>query len=110
MAGCLLEDLLLGALSLPSPCCSCRPNAETLKQESDVDGYAMVRALRTISPGEELTISYIDLEEEEPVGGRTGAVRRRPKSLEERRAELRDYGFVCRCQRCLEEEASAQPS
>lgn len=45
----------------------------------------MVTARRPIRKGEEITISYID--EEAP--------------LEERREALRDYGFVCRCARCV---------
>ncbi|KAG5545508.1 hypothetical protein RHGRI_017865 [Rhododendron griersonianum] len=54
----------------------------------DRDGQATIVALRSISKGEEVTISYID--EDLP--------------CEERQAMLADYGFRCRCQKCLEEE------
>ena len=48
---------------------------------------AVILALRQIHPGEEISISYID--EEAP--------------LEERRQELADYGFACRCGKCTAE-------
>eukprot|EP00887_Chlorella_sp_A99_P006616 scaffold3.g6616.t1 len=69
---------------------SCAPSVHAWKREQDTDGSAVVLALRNIAPGEEVTISYI--EEDAP--------------LEERRAELADYGFVCRCSRCRDEEAA----
>ncbi len=49
------------------------------------DGRVQLTALRDIDAGDEVTISYID--ERQP--------------LEARRKELQDYGFVCRCTRCL---------
>ncbi|CAA6658308.1 unnamed protein product [Spirodela intermedia] len=67
---------------------SCCPNAKAFKREEDKDGQATIIALRPIAKGEEVTISYID--EELP--------------YEERQALLVDYGFECRCPRCLEEE------
>ncbi|WCJ37604.1 histone-lysine N-methyltransferase ATXR2 [Euphorbia peplus] len=67
---------------------SCCPNARAFKREEDRDGQATIIALRNISAGEEITISYI--EEDLP--------------LEERRALLADYGFKCSCSKCLEEE------
>ncbi|KAG5545510.1 hypothetical protein RHGRI_017865 [Rhododendron griersonianum] len=67
---------------------SCHPNARAFKREEDRDGQATIVALRSISKGEEVTISYID--EDLP--------------CEERQAMLADYGFRCRCQKCLEEE------
>lgn len=69
---------------------SCRPNASTV-----FEGTALyVAAARDIAPGEEITISYIDL----------GA------DLEHRRAELRQgFGFVCACERCLDEEHNRSP-
>ncbi|CAN0896976.1 Histone-lysine N-methyltransferase ATXR2 [Linum grandiflorum] len=67
---------------------SCRPNARAFKRDEDRDGVATILANRAIRKGEEITISYV--EEELP--------------LAERRALLADYGFECRCDRCLEEE------
>lgn len=67
---------------------SCEPNAKAFKREEDLDGQATIIALQPIQKGEEITISYID--EDLPV--------------EERQASLADYGFRCRCPRCLEEE------
>ncbi|XP_021283824.1 histone-lysine N-methyltransferase ATXR2 [Herrania umbratica] len=67
---------------------SCCPNAKAFKREEDRDGQATIIALRPICKGEEVTISYID--EDLP--------------FEERQAVLADYGFRCRCTRCLEEE------
>ncbi|KAM5580701.1 histone-lysine N-methyltransferase ATXR2 [Rosa sericea] len=67
---------------------SCSPNAKAFKREEDRDGQATIIALKPISKGEEVTISYVD--EDIP--------------FEERQALLADYGFRCRCPRCLEEE------
>ncbi|GAB4859468.1 Histone-lysine N-methyltransferase atxr2 [Ancistrocladus abbreviatus] len=66
---------------------SCCPNAKAFKTEEDRDGQATIIALRPIQAGEEVTISYID--EELP--------------YEERQALLADYGFRCKCPKCLEE-------
>lgn len=67
---------------------SCQPNARAFKREEDRDGQATLIALRLICKGEEVTISYID--EDLP--------------YKERQAMLADYGFRCRCPKCLEEE------
>ncbi|PPD97929.1 hypothetical protein GOBAR_DD05002 [Gossypium barbadense] len=67
---------------------SCCPNAKAFKREEDRDGQATIIALRPICNGEEVTISYIDED----------------LSFEERQALLADYGFRCRCPRCLDEE------
>ncbi|XP_044501289.1 histone-lysine N-methyltransferase ATXR2 isoform X2 [Mangifera indica] len=67
---------------------SCCPNVKAFKREEDRDGQATIIALRPISKGEEVTISYID--EDLP--------------YEERQALLADYGFKCSCPKCLEEE------
>ncbi|XP_059661050.1 histone-lysine N-methyltransferase ATXR2 [Cornus florida] len=67
---------------------SCHPNAKAFKREEDRDGQATIIALRPIRKGEEVTISYID--EDLP--------------FEERQALLADYGFSCKCPKCLEEE------
>ncbi|XP_076886162.1 histone-lysine N-methyltransferase ATXR2-like [Bidens hawaiensis] len=68
---------------------SCCPNAKAFKQEEDRDGQANIIATKPIKKGEEVTISYIDEDLE----------------LEERRALLADYGFICKCTRCVDEEA-----
>ncbi|XP_042971748.1 histone-lysine N-methyltransferase ATXR2 isoform X3 [Carya illinoinensis] len=67
---------------------SCCPNAKAFKREEDRDGQATLIALGPISKGEEVTISYVD--EDLP--------------LEERQALLADYGFKCKCPKCLQEE------
>ncbi|XAR55405.1 Histone-lysine N-methyltransferase [Bertholletia excelsa] len=67
---------------------SCHPNARAFKRDGDRDGQATIIAVQPISMGEEVTISYID--ENLP--------------FEERQALLADYGFRCRCSKCLEEE------
>ncbi|KAK3404552.1 hypothetical protein EUGRSUZ_K00860 [Eucalyptus grandis] len=66
---------------------SCHPNAKAFKREEDRDGQATIVALKPISKGEEVTISYI--EEDLP--------------FEERQALLADYGFECKCVKCQEE-------
>ncbi|KAH6788954.1 histone-lysine N-methyltransferase ATXR2 [Perilla frutescens var. frutescens] len=66
---------------------SCIPNAKAFKREEDKDGQATIIALRPISKEEEITISYID--EDLPYG--------------ERQEQLADYGFTCKCTRCIEE-------
>ncbi|PWA56149.1 histone-lysine N-methyltransferase ATXR2 [Artemisia annua] len=66
---------------------SCCPSAKAFKREEDRDGQAAILACRSIKKGEEVTISYIDEDLE----------------LEERRALLADYGFNCKCSRCIEE-------
>lgn len=68
---------------------SCCPNAKAFKREEDRDGQATIIALKPIFKGEEVTISYVDEE----------------LSFEERQALLADYGFRCRCPKCLEEES-----
>ncbi|GKC70345.1 histone-lysine N-methyltransferase ATXR2 [Tanacetum coccineum] len=68
---------------------SCCPSAKAFKREEDRDGQAAILACRSIKKGEEVTISYIDEDLE----------------LEERRAVLADYGFRCKCPRCIEEAA-----
>ncbi|XP_078437215.1 histone-lysine N-methyltransferase ATXR2 isoform X2 [Wolffia australiana] len=66
---------------------SCCPNAKAFKRDEDKDGQATIIAIRPISRGEEITISYVD--EELPYN--------------ERRALLADYGFQCQCARCVAE-------
>lgn len=67
---------------------SCSPNAKAFKREMDTDGQATLIALKPIQKGQEITISYIDEE----------------CSYEERQKLLADYGFRCRCPKCIQEE------
>lgn len=53
------------------------PNAETTKEDSDMDGKAVISAKLDIGEGEEVLISYVDLDA--------------PES--EQRSALRDYGI-----------------
>ena len=82
-------------------CCmnhSCRPNCVVRypRGASDsADGKASplvahVVLLEQVAAGDELTQSYVD----------------KDMGLLERRKALEDYGFLCRCPRCLEEDAS----
>ena len=71
---------------------SCDPSLASTKGERDVDGKAVLVATRDIQQGEELFVSYIDASEGSSPG--------------QRRQELRDYGFVCACTRCVREEAA----
>ncbi|KAL0306913.1 UNVERIFIED_CONTAM: Histone-lysine N-methyltransferase ATXR2 [Sesamum radiatum] len=68
---------------------SCIPNAKAFKREEDKDGQATIVALRPIFKGEEIIyLTYID--EDLP--------------YDERQELLADYGFRCKCPRCVEEE------
>ncbi|KAG0485317.1 hypothetical protein HPP92_009396 [Vanilla planifolia] len=67
---------------------SCCPNAKAFKREEDKDGQAVIIADRPISPGEEITISYID----------------EGLPYDERQALLADYGFKCCCPKCKKEQ------
>jgi SET domain-containing protein len=68
---------------------SCVPNAAATCLPN---GQMVVRALTDIPEGREVLLSYIEEE---------------GTSLQERRAMLRDYGFVCGCERCSAEELAA---
>jgi hypothetical protein len=67
---------------------SCAPRAASLKGERDVDGAAVLVATRRLREGEEVSVCYID----------------DALPLAMRRAQLVDYGFHCRCERCEAEE------
>jgi hypothetical protein len=69
---------------------ACDAAAMSQKGEEDIDGGAVLVAARDIAAGEEVTICYIDAEE---------------ASVRKRRAALADYGFVCDCARCAEDDA-----
>ncbi|KAJ9520922.1 hypothetical protein QJQ45_014084 [Haematococcus lacustris] len=77
---------------------SCAPSAAT---EGLASGATALLALKDLAPGEEVTLSYIG--ELEAEGGR-------PLGFKERQAVLRDWGFVCRCSRCLSEAAAKSSS
>jgi hypothetical protein len=70
---------------------ACVPNVGFVKRDEDVDGRVVLTANRPIRAGEELVHSYID--EGQPLDART--------------EELRNYGFVCDCQLCVDERARA---
>jgi SET domain len=57
---------------------SSKPNAETIKEDSDMDGKAVISARTDISEGDEVLISYVDLSASEC----------------EQLAALRDYGIA----------------
>eukprot|EP00854_Cymbomonas_tetramitiformis_P010851 gene10851-12837_t len=67
---------------------SCGPNTHAFKRDQDVDGRAVLLAKTAIAAGEEITISYVNEEE----------------GLKARRAALADYGFLCRCERCISDD------
>jgi hypothetical protein len=75
----------IGLSLLPVLCLvnhSCLPNC----QQVTADGACSLLALRDIAPGEELSYSYVSL---------LGAVEERQGSL------LKNWGFTCRCARCV---------
>ncbi|KAF4673437.1 hypothetical protein FOL47_010589 [Perkinsus chesapeaki] len=64
---------------------SCRPNVETEFSGDGATLVANVSEAGSIGKGDELTISYCDVEED---------------SAEERQKQLDAYGFTCQCERC----------
>ncbi|EFJ45026.1 SET and zf-MYND domain-containing protein [Volvox carteri f. nagariensis] len=69
---------------------SCDPNCTAVCDTGD--RTVTVLAQRDIAAGEEITLSYIDV----------------TLPYKERQAALRDYGFVCRCTRCVADAAAAR--
>lgn len=67
---------------------SCQPNAHAARSEQDLNCSAVIIAKHSIPAGEEITISYID----------------ESLSYEERQEALKDYGFVCKCLLCQQEQ------
>ena len=67
---------------------SCQPNAEALRSGDDPNSFAVIVAVQDILAGDEVTISYID--ESLPYG--------------ERQEALQDYGFVCCCPLCEQQQ------
>lgn len=80
------EDLLL----FEKPCFlnhSCCPNAKIIKKDEDEPGSIQLIALKPIGKNEEIKIAYID-----------------PKiGYQFREQTLSNYGFICRCKKCIEE-------
>ena len=67
---------------------ACDPNALSGKHVEDSDGKIVIRAVRDIEAGEELFISYIEVE----------------LPVEVRQAQLMGtYNFECTCNRCVKE-------
>ncbi|KXZ55285.1 hypothetical protein GPECTOR_3g421 [Gonium pectorale] len=69
---------------------SCDPNCTAACEGPDAT--VSVVAQRPIAAGTEITLSYIDVS----------------LPYKARQAELADYGFVCRCERCAAEAAAAR--
>lgn len=69
---------------------SCNPNAAATCDQGD--NTVAIVARRDIRAGEEVTLSYID----------------EGLPYKQRQAELRDYGFVCRCDTCIADAAAAK--
>lgn len=67
---------------------SCRPNCGNFWSEKE--GHRVIYAESDIKKGDEITVSYIPL----------------LKSIKERQARLRQYGFVCDCSACQSTESS----
>ncbi|KAG2444943.1 hypothetical protein HXX76_001679 [Chlamydomonas incerta] len=69
---------------------SCDPNCTAACDSGD--RTATVLAQRDIAAGDEVTLAYIDVS----------------LPYKRRQAELRDYGFVCKCERCTADLAAAR--
>jgi hypothetical protein len=70
---------------------SCEPNVSLQKGEDDEDdGRVVATVAAPVAAGTELCNAYIDVE----------------LPLAARRRELREYGFVCVCARCVREAAA----
>mmetsp|Transcript_49631 Transcript_49631/g.105640 ORF Transcript_49631/g.105640 Transcript_49631/m.105640 type:complete len:496 (-) Transcript_49631:345-1832(-) len=68
---------------------SCAPNAKIEFPSNSAQLSAV--ALTDIAPGSEFTISYI----------------RTDTNVKERKNQLLEYGFVCNCERCIQEDSGA---
>ena len=66
---------------------SCDPNVIVRYKDSNEGLIAELHALKSIEPGEELFQSYID----------------QGMSYKLRQQALIDYGFICKCTKCLHE-------
>lgn len=69
----------------------CSPSSNNSADTRALPLVAQVVLIEEAAAGDELTQSYVD----------------KDMGLLERRKALEDYGFLCRCPRCLEEEATA---
>lgn len=72
---------------------SCVPNCKVscVAGSDDLGTTVTVRTLKAVKKDEELSITYIGLNQ----------------ALKDRRTALKDYGFVCTCARCVDEEKLA---
>ncbi len=73
---------------------SCEPSVTLLKQLDDEerDGRVVARLTRDVCEGEELCNAYVDVE----------------LPFAQRRRELAEYGFECRCGKCVREAAAGE--
>ena len=69
---------------------SCQPNAQALRSEDDLNSFAVIVATQDIPVGHEVTISYVD----------------ELLPYEQRQAALQDYGFLCCCPLCQQQQPS----
>ena len=96
---------------------ACAPSTLNAKGPDDgdacLDNRLLLRAVRDIAAGEEVTFDYLDDAYERGqgvgvgvgvgVGGGGGVPSRAPSSDEERRARLREhFGFECKCDLCVQ--------
>lgn len=89
---CVIQYPDEGALSDMLPCTgSSIDSLESLISRAAHPLVAEVLLLEGVEEGVELTQSYVD----------------RSLTLKDRREALMDYGFLCRCPRCLEEEVQS---
>ncbi|KYF40709.1 putative histone lysine methyltransferase, SET [Toxoplasma gondii ARI] len=74
---------------------SCDPNCGVSSSGSEGGGSTLsVATLRAVAPGEELTVSYVDISL--PLKAR-------------REMLLSSFGFLCRCSKCMREAEAAAP-
>ncbi|EEQ97957.1 conserved hypothetical protein, partial [Perkinsus marinus ATCC 50983] len=69
---------------------SCSPNAKVIF--NNTTNKMEVISLKPINIGDEIRISYVPID----------------LDLNTRRHRLKDYGFLCNCQRCLTEQQQQQ--
>lgn len=70
---------------------SCQPNAQALRSEDDLNSFAILVATQDIPAGDEVNISYVD----------------EALPYEQRQEALRDYGFLCCCPLCQQQQQQA---
>lgn len=72
--------------------CRCEPNVQLSYLKGNRD--AAVIAMRPIHAHEEININYVDVNQ--------------PSAM--RQADLKHYGFVCVCPRCVEDSSASSDS